>query len=1221
MVRKLTAFTGLALSLSIAACGGTGAPEPGERQDPPGVNGEANEPEGERGAISTPVAADRNPLEHFERENLKESYDAFLQRRVGRGATEYPWDKYWLAIAAAQGMRQISIGQGSVVQEGDVLSFAGGSLGNWTLLGDGNISGRVRDILVHPTTPSIMVAAGDSGGIWRSTDSGANWALVGSDLPLLYMEDLAIDPNTPNTMYAASGNLIFNVKGGGIYKSTDAGATWTSLSSTVPSPTNTNFDVVAHIAVSKNNSQRIYAATSAGIMRSTNGGTSWTAVFPGHSCGDITIRTDVTATDYVMAGCGYGSDAQLLVNSDAAGTGTWVNRWSNTDAWHIRLAIAPSQQATAYASVQSVSTSGTLAILRTTDGGTSWSTQSTSGLLDYCSPSGSFGSGGQIFNTISVDPADPQRVWVGGTLLWRSDDGAVTWGRVNNQFTNVNPAFYIHVDHSAVVFHPQYNGTTNQTVFVGNDGGIYKSTNARAATDTKGLCRDDASYAGQVTWSSLDHSLANNQFYFGDVASDGSSYLGGTQDDHTMWGWNSKGVNGWENRWFNGDGGFVAIDRKNSKIEFTFGSGKIVKTTDEGLTWNDVAGFNINGPGYPGEIAVDASTPMIADPMSCGGTSCNRWWAGGLKMWRSPDGVSFTQASTQIPLSGNRITAIGVAETNPNRVFAGTDAGVIAVTNVATNATSTTAWTQTTPHVGTVSSFAFHPYNHDIAYASYTGYNSGSNVGHVFKTTNGGANWTLSDGSGSTGLPDAPVHSLAVNSYNPSRVYAGTEIGVFVSDDAGVTWAAETGLGHVIVTRLLFIKATSELFAFTYGRGLNKVFDPNTNPSSYVEVTPAASAVTASGNDGNVPGNTVDNNLTTRWANAGDGQWIQYDLGTNRAVGYVSMAFYQGDQRKYKFDLQVSTNGTSFTTVRSGTSSGTTTAQEIYDFPDVTARYVRYLGHGYVSNTGTTGTPNSLFEVDIFAAPASGSAPPAPTGVAVTAGNAQAMLSWSASSGATGYKVKRATVSGGPYTTVGTPTTTTFVDTGATNGTTFFYVVSATNASGESANSAQVSAAPNASTCKTATGGASGAGAWVNTPFPSQAGTFTAEYDGTPSAVLDSSITMSKGAQTAFTGMATLTRFNTSGNIDARNGGAFAANVTLPYAGASAYHFRLAVNVAAHTYSIFVTPPGGAEQTIGTNFAFRTEQNTVTSLDNWGVNVNKAGTTITDKVCNFWVHP
>jgi hypothetical protein len=286
----------------------------------------------------------------------------------------------------------------------------------------------------------------------------------------------------------------------------------------------------------------------------------------------------------------------------------------------------------------------------------------------------------------------------------------------------------------------------------------------------------------------------------------------------------------------------------------------------------------------------------------------------------------------------------------------------------------------------------------------------------------------------------------------------------------------------------------------------------------------------------------------------------------------------------------------------------------------VTARYVRYLGHGNVNNAGTNGTWNSVTEVDVFAAPQGGMAPPAPTGLLATAGNDQVMLSWNASTGATAYNVKRSTTSGGPYTTVGSPTATRFVDTGAPNGTTFFYVVTATNPT-ESQNSSQASAAPSASACKTASGGAAGSGSWVNTAFASQGGTFTAEYDATPSAVIDGTIGMSKGAQTAFTGFATLTRFNTSGNVDARNGGTYAANVTVPYSGASTYHFRVAVNVPAHTYNVFVTPPGGSEQTIGSNFAFRTEQNAVTSVDNWGVQVNKTGTTFTDRVCNFWVHP
>jgi len=110
--------------------------------------------------------------------------------------------------------------------------------------------------------------------------------------------------------------------------------------------------------------------------------------------------------------------------------------------------------------------------------------------------------------------------------------------------------------------------------------------------------------------------------------------------------------------------------------------------------------------------------------------------------------------------------------------------------------------------------------------------------------------------------------------------------------------------------------------------------------------------------------------------------------------------------------------------------------------------------------------------------------PPAPTGLTATAGNAQVSLSWTASSGATGYNVKRATVSGGPYTTVGTSATTSFTNTGLTNGTTYFYVVTATNSAGESGNSNQASATPS--------GGGGGAQLLLNPGFESGSANWTA---------------------------------------------------------------------------------------------------------------------------------
>jgi len=106
--------------------------------------------------------------------------------------------------------------------------------------------------------------------------------------------------------------------------------------------------------------------------------------------------------------------------------------------------------------------------------------------------------------------------------------------------------------------------------------------------------------------------------------------------------------------------------------------------------------------------------------------------------------------------------------------------------------------------------------------------------------------------------------------------------------------------------------------------------------------------------------------------------------------------------------------------------------------------------------------------------------PPVPTNLIATAGNAQVGLSWSASSGATSYNVKRSTTSGGPYTTIGSPTTTSYTDTGVTNGTTYYYVVAAVNTAGQSGNSSQVSATPTAFLINYGSGFSSSSGLQLN---------------------------------------------------------------------------------------------------------------------------------------------
>ncbi|MDI5971003.1 polysaccharide lyase family 7 protein [Streptomyces sp. SL13] len=139
-----------------------------------------------------------------------------------------------------------------------------------------------------------------------------------------------------------------------------------------------------------------------------------------------------------------------------------------------------------------------------------------------------------------------------------------------------------------------------------------------------------------------------------------------------------------------------------------------------------------------------------------------------------------------------------------------------------------------------------------------------------------------------------------------------------------------------------------------------------------VEITPAASAVTASSNDGDVPGNVVDGDYSTRWSGQGDGAWLQLDLGTVHTVTHIKLAVYQGDSRENVFQLQY-WDGSAWQTAYNGRSSGTSTALESFTFPAVQTSRVRYVGDGYVLDSdGTAGTWNSLTEVEVWGGAATG---------------------------------------------------------------------------------------------------------------------------------------------------------------------------------------------------------------------------------------------------------
>src|SRR5437867_1899703 len=143
--------------------------------------------------------------------------------------------------------------------------------------------------------------------------------------------------------------------------------------------------------------------------------------------------------------------------------------------------------------------------------------------------------------------------------------------------------------------------------------------------------------------------------------------------------------------------------------------------------------------------------------------------------------------------------------------------------------------------------------------------------------------------------------------------------------------------------------------------------NPLTQVITSTDLTPLpVASVVASGDDGNIPQNTLDNNLATRWSASGDGQWIRYDLGAVMAVGPVTIAWYRGTEWASAFDIEVSLDSLTWTRVFTGRSSGQTLQPERYDFPVVPGRYVRIVGHGQWSGTTQLSLWNSITETAIY---------------------------------------------------------------------------------------------------------------------------------------------------------------------------------------------------------------------------------------------------------------
>src|SRR3954471_804686 len=531
--------------------------------------------------VDSPDAAARSDLARRQpadrRLDMPRAYDAATRRvaslarfssAIGRDLPgAQPASRLWLS--------------GSRVMSLKDSSSATGVLDAWTPLGPGNIGGRPRVLKFHPSVPTTLFAAGVWGGIWKSEDDGTTWRPTGDGLTNISVNSLLIDRAHPDVMYAGTGEGYFReeirgtglpLRSSGIYVTTDGARTWQQL----PATSTPDFHWVNDLEFGVNDSRRIYAATRSGVWRSTDGGATWAQLLAANvrgGCLDLALRPD-RSENVLFASCGSFEQATVYRFPRAANRSDAEVVLREPDMGRTSLAIAPSSPDVIYALAASNATGpqgiyeqGLLAVYRSDHGGTpgSWETRVNnndatflntmlltniaSAAARVCNPQGSTAlpsTMGWYNNVIAVDPRDPNRVWAAGVDWFRSDDGGKNWGLASFGYGPTTGSYYAHSDQHAITFHPNYDGDGNQIALIGNDGGIFRTTNARAATSSGPNAACTGGQPVQVAWTSLNHGYGVTQFYHGTPFLDGTQYLAGAQDNFTLLGSDAAGPDGWK---------------------------------------------------------------------------------------------------------------------------------------------------------------------------------------------------------------------------------------------------------------------------------------------------------------------------------------------------------------------------------------------------------------------------------------------------------------------------------------------------------------------------------------------------------------------------------------------------------------------------------------------------------------------------------------------------
>lgn len=664
---------------------------------------------------------------------------------------------------------------------------------NWEWLGPSNIGGRVRAIAIRPDDAAVIYLGSATGGLLKSEDAGASWSVVNDFLPSLSVSSIVFDPNDYDVMFMSTGEARSR-PGAGIFKSTDAGETWTQL----PSTNNDDFKMVFRLFHHPDSSGVMYASVyeNGGLWKTIDGGNTWRELLNIRNMYGFKISPHnpklmlASANSNIYLTDDEGLNWALLSTDDTlngklpAGTGRCEFGFCPTNENRIYLSMAKKNGR----------------FYRSDDKGKNWTHLCDSSFFNIGS-----GNQGNYDHALWVDPTNCNHVIVGGIEIWSSTDGGVSFDKLNNwrQYHNNSRAYSAHADQHAIVNHPAYDGISNKTIYVGNDGGIQRNDNV---FDT--------------LWTNLaGTSLGITQFYGGAASTDGAYITGGTQDNGIL---RFKATGTWSGKdnWFQratGDGGRIAIDPVDNQIHYCESVHlRIYKSTDGGETF--VKGFT-GLMDAENDSALYFAAPFKLDP-----TNSQRLLAGGKRLWQTLDGTQNWQELAGRLAGEDYCSALCIAKQNSDIVWAGYEDGTLAVSNNSLDAVPVWSNINKAPLPARyVSDICISPHNRQEVFISYGGFNADN----LWYTPDGGTNWLNRSGTAPYNLPSIQVNTITFHPRNPNWIYVGTDIGVFASEDKGQTWsvdprydAAHNEIPANVEVHELFWQGTDYLIAATHGRGM-----------------------------------------------------------------------------------------------------------------------------------------------------------------------------------------------------------------------------------------------------------------------------------------------------------------------------------------------------------------------------------------------------------------